>query len=66
MDTEDKFRVNPNSDLIIPFKELKIPLAALKVSHLDQNVNMKEIISHFQEYYQNILKELGYRNHLFL
>lgn len=30
MDTEDKFRVNPNSDLIIPFKELKIPLAALK------------------------------------
>lgn len=30
MDTEDKFRVNPNSDLIIPFKELKIPLTALK------------------------------------
>lgn len=30
MDTEDKFRVNPNSDLIIPFKELNIPLAALK------------------------------------
>lgn len=30
VDTEDKFRVSLNSDLIIPFKELKIPIVALK------------------------------------